>query len=64
MSDMPSEFWSGWIAVITIVSFVGLGWLIFSIYFSPAMHTKKLPDQYGTRIFAKAPTLRRCGGSG
>ena len=34
MGDMPSDFWSGWIAVITIVSFVGLGWLIFSIYFS------------------------------
>lgn len=34
MGDMPSDFWSGWIAVITIVSFAGLGWLIFSIYFS------------------------------
>lgn len=36
MSDLPTDFWAGWIAVITIVSLVGLGWLIFSIYFSPA----------------------------
>ncbi len=34
MADMPSDFWSGWIAVITIVSLAGLGWLVFSIYFS------------------------------
>ncbi len=34
MADMPTDFWGGWIAVITLVSFVGLGWLIFSIYFS------------------------------
>jgi cytochrome c oxidase cbb3-type subunit 3 len=36
MSDMPSDFWAGWIAVITILSLAGLAWLIFSIYFSPA----------------------------
>ena len=36
MSDLPTEFWGGWIAVITIVSFLGLGWLVFSIYFSAA----------------------------
>jgi cytochrome c oxidase cbb3-type subunit 3 len=36
MADMPSDFWGGWIAVITIVSLVGLGWLVFSIYFGPA----------------------------
>ena len=34
MSDLPTDFWGGWIAIITIVSFVGLGWLVFSIYFS------------------------------
>lgn len=34
MADMPSDFWGGWIAVITIVSFAGLAWLIFSAYFS------------------------------
>lgn len=31
---MPSDFWSGWIIVITVTSFIGLGWLIFSIYSS------------------------------
>lgn len=34
MADMPSDFWSGWIAVITLVSLAGLAWLLFSIYFS------------------------------
>lgn len=32
MGDMPSDFWSGWIIVITVTSFIGLGWMIFSIY--------------------------------
>jgi len=36
MADMPSEFWGGWIVVITSVSFVALAWLIFSVYFSRA----------------------------
>ena len=36
MADMPSDFWSGWIVVITVTSFIGLGWLIFSIYSSPS----------------------------
>jgi cytochrome c oxidase cbb3-type subunit 3 len=36
MSDMPTDFWAGWIAVITLVSLAALGWLVFSIYFSPA----------------------------
>lgn len=34
MSDLPNEFWGGWIAVITVVSFVGLVWLLVSIYFT------------------------------
>ena len=33
MADMPSDFWSGWIAVITLVSLGGLAWLVFSIFF-------------------------------
>ena len=32
MSDMPSDFWSGWIIVVTVTSFIGLAWMIFSIY--------------------------------
>ena len=35
MADLPTGFWAGWIAVITIVSLIGLGWMVFSIYFSP-----------------------------
>lgn len=35
MADLPSDFWSGWIAVITIISLGGLVWLVFSIYFTP-----------------------------
>ena len=34
MADMPTDFWSGWIAVITLVSLFALGWLVFSIFFS------------------------------
>jgi len=32
MGDMPSDFWSGWIIVITLTSLAGLVWMIFSIY--------------------------------
>lgn len=34
MADLPSDFWGGWIAVITVVSLLGLLWLVLSIYFS------------------------------
>lgn len=34
MADLPSAFWGGYIAVITIVSLLGLAWLVFSLYFS------------------------------
>ncbi len=34
MADLPTGFWAGWIAVVTIVSLIGLGWLVFSVYFS------------------------------
>ena len=33
MADMPTDFWAGWIAVLTIVSLLGMAWLVFSIYF-------------------------------
>lgn len=33
MADLPNTFWSGWIAVITGVSLLGLAWLVISIYF-------------------------------
>jgi cytochrome c oxidase cbb3-type subunit III len=34
MADLPSDFWGGWIAVITVVSLIGLGWLVYGVYFS------------------------------
>lgn len=36
MPDMPNSFWSGWIAVITVVSLATLAWVVLSIYFSKA----------------------------
>ena len=38
MSDMPSDFWSGWIIVITLTSLAALAWIIFSIYSSSEDH--------------------------
>lgn len=32
MADMPNDFWSGWIVVITVVGFAGLAWFVYSIY--------------------------------
>jgi cytochrome c oxidase cbb3-type subunit 3 len=32
MSELPSDFWSGWIAVVTLVSLAGLAWIVFSVY--------------------------------
>lgn len=41
MADMPSDFWGGWIAVITILGLIGLGWLVFSVYFTPDEETEE-----------------------
>jgi cytochrome c oxidase cbb3-type subunit 3 len=35
MADMPNDFWSGWIILLTSLSFLGLVWVVFSIYFAP-----------------------------
>jgi cytochrome c oxidase cbb3-type subunit 3 len=32
MADMPSDFWAGWIVVITVTGFIGLGWLVRDVY--------------------------------
>ena len=34
MTELPTGFWAGWIAVLTLVSLAFLGWFVFSIYFS------------------------------
>ena len=36
MADLPNDFWSGWIIVITTVSLVTLTWVVISVYFSRA----------------------------
>ena len=33
MADMPSDFWSGWIIILTVTSLVALAWMVVSIYF-------------------------------
>ncbi len=35
MADLPNNFWSGWIIVITTTSLLALAWLVVSIYFFP-----------------------------
>ncbi len=32
MADMPSQFWAGWIVVITITSFIALVWFVRDVY--------------------------------
>ena len=32
MADMPSEFWAGWIVVITVTSFIALIWFVRDVY--------------------------------
>ena len=51
MADMPTDFWSGWIIAITVVSLAGLVWLIFSIYFS-----KKIAEEFESPVWDE--TLR------
>ena len=34
MADLPSGFWAGWVATITVVTLIGLAWLVSSVYFS------------------------------
>jgi len=48
MADLPSSFWGGWIAVVTIVSLIGLAWMLFSIYFGKSSsdeHDKIIWDE-------------------
>jgi len=32
VADLPSEFWGGWIATITVASFVALLWIVIDVY--------------------------------
>jgi cytochrome c oxidase cbb3-type subunit III len=35
MASVVTGFWGGWVATITVVSVIGLVWLILSVYFAP-----------------------------
>lgn len=41
MPDLPNDFWSGWIVVLTSVSFIALVWIVFSVYFFSTEENKK-----------------------
>lgn len=44
MADLPGDFWSGWIIVLTLVSFSVIAWLIWSVYFSSSPHPQQEHD--------------------
>lgn len=35
MADMPNDFWSGWIVLLTCFSLAGLAWIVISVYLLP-----------------------------
>lgn len=39
MADMPADFWSGWIILLSTIGFCGLAWLVLSVYQMPAALT-------------------------
>ncbi len=64
MADLPTGFWAGWIAVVTIVSLIGLGWLVFSVYFSPDTEHEETEGPVWDSNLREALIRRQCGGSG
>ena len=58
MADLPSDFWSGWIIVLTVASLGGLVWFVFSVYFggaNEAQHESPVWDEDLTEGEAPAP---------
>lgn len=48
VADLPTDFWGGWIAIITVVSLMGLVWLVLNVYFlgsKPARAEKHVWDE-------------------
>ena len=45
MPGVATSFWSGWVAVITGVSVLGLLWLVISVYFSRDSSAAHAPDE-------------------
>ena len=57
-ADMPSEFWAGWIIALTVVSVLGLLWLIFSIYFISDKEQQEVSPVWDSNLregFSAAP---------
>lgn len=55
MADMPNDFWSGWIVVITVVGFAGLAWFVYSIYAHGDGHGPDAPVWDGTLREGSSP---------
>ena len=57
MADMPTDFWSGWIILITVISMAGMSWLVYSVFFSANGHEEESPvwDENLTKEFNPAP---------
>jgi len=45
MATVATGFWSGWVTVITVVSLLGLLWLVASVYFSRTPADTHAPDE-------------------
>ena len=63
MADMPTDFWAGWIAVLTIISVLGLCWLVLVSIFHQT-DTKAPVHRCGIKRFQRETAPLRCGGSG
>jgi cytochrome c oxidase cbb3-type subunit 3 len=57
MADLPSDFWGGWIVVMTVLSLVGFVWLVYSVYFTKddAAHQSPVWDETLTEGDQPAP---------
>src|SRR5690606_21833032 len=33
VADLPTQFWGGWIVVLTVTTLAALAWLVVSVYF-------------------------------
>lgn len=44
MADLPADFWSGWIIVLTVVSLAGLLWALLGVFFGADSGHGALPD--------------------
>lgn len=44
MADLPTEFWGGYIVLLTVVSLIAMVWLVFSVYFAPD-HGSEAPSE-------------------